>query len=74
MQQVSSTPCTRSDVVQLTDQLDGLLGQRQARETGICPVRRELYGQCFGEDRLLGLGLGLGLLGLVVDPHSGPGV
>ncbi|XP_056448654.1 axonemal dynein light intermediate polypeptide 1-like [Gadus chalcogrammus] len=49
VQQVSSTPCTRSDVVQLTDQLDALLGRRQARETGICPVRRELYGQCFDE-------------------------
>lgn len=24
------------------------LQQRQARETGICPVRRELYSQCFG--------------------------
>ena len=26
------------------------LQQRQARETGICPVRRELYTQCFGKD------------------------
>lgn len=26
------------------------LQQRQARETGICPVRRELYTQCFGND------------------------
>lgn len=25
------------------------LQQRQARETGICPVRRELYTQCFGK-------------------------
>ena len=25
------------------------LQRRQARETGICPVRRELYSQCFGE-------------------------
>lgn len=24
------------------------LKQRQARETGICPIRRELYSQCFG--------------------------
>lgn len=24
------------------------LQQRQARETGICPVREELYAQCFG--------------------------
>ncbi len=28
--------------------LDMRLQQRQARETGICPVREELYGQCFG--------------------------
>lgn len=25
------------------------LQQRQARETGICPIRRELYTQCFNE-------------------------
>ncbi|XP_009995000.1 PREDICTED: axonemal dynein light intermediate polypeptide 1, partial [Chaetura pelagica] len=25
------------------------LRQRQARETGLCPVRRELYSQCFDE-------------------------
>ncbi len=25
------------------------LKQRQARETGICPIRRELYSQCFDE-------------------------
>ncbi|EHB17131.1 Axonemal dynein light intermediate polypeptide 1 [Heterocephalus glaber] len=41
IQQVSSTPSTRMDVVHLQ--------QRQARETGICPVRRELYSQCFDE-------------------------
>lgn len=26
-----------------------MLQKRQARETGICPVRRELYTQCFDE-------------------------
>ena len=30
------------------EQLDLKLQQRQARETGICPVREELYAQCFG--------------------------
>merc|ERR1712224_420510 len=25
------------------------MGQRQARETGICPIREELYSQCFDE-------------------------
>lgn len=29
------------------------LQQRQARETGICPVRRELFSQCFGKRREL---------------------
>lgn len=29
--------------------LDTKLQQRQARETGICPVRRELYSQAFDE-------------------------
>ncbi|XP_020839292.1 axonemal dynein light intermediate polypeptide 1 isoform X2 [Phascolarctos cinereus] len=49
IQQVSSTPSTRMDVVRLQEQLDLKLQQRQARETGICPVRRELYSQCFDE-------------------------
>ena len=50
VQQVSSTPATRLDVVNLQEELDRRLQQRQARETGICPVRRELYSQCFGND------------------------
>ncbi|XP_029634398.1 33 kDa inner dynein arm light chain, axonemal-like [Octopus sinensis] len=49
VQQVSSTPATRLDVVTLQEELDRRLQQRQARETGICPVRRELYSQCFDE-------------------------
>lgn len=49
VQYVSSTPATRLDVINLQEQLDHRLLQRQARETGIDPVREELYGQCFGE-------------------------
>ncbi|NXJ68132.1 IDLC protein, partial [Rostratula benghalensis] len=49
VQEVSSVPSTRQDVVHLQEQLDLRLQQRQARETGICPVRRELYSQCFDE-------------------------
>ncbi|OXB66413.1 hypothetical protein ASZ78_011947 [Callipepla squamata] len=49
VQEVSSSPSTRVDVVKLQEQLDLKLQQRQARETGICPVRRELYSQCFDE-------------------------
>lgn len=47
-QTVSSTPATRQDVINLQELLDAKLEQSQARETGICPVRRELYMQCFG--------------------------
>ena len=36
-------------VLTIQEQLDQMLQKRQARETGICPVRRELYGQAFGE-------------------------
>jgi dynein light intermediate chain len=49
VQYVSSTPATRSDVITLQEQLDHKLQQRQARETGICPIREELYAQCFDE-------------------------
>lgn len=50
-QRISSTPATRLDVINLQEQLDMRLQQRQARETGICPVRRELFSQCFGKTR-----------------------
>lgn len=49
VQYVSSTPATRVDVIGLQELLDQRLQQRQARETGICPIREELYAQCFGE-------------------------
>uniref|UniRef100_A0A7S4NAJ5 Uncharacterized protein n=1 Tax=Guillardia theta TaxID=55529 RepID=A0A7S4NAJ5_GUITH len=37
------------DVINLQEELDKRLQQRQARETGICPVREELYSQTFDE-------------------------
>ena len=46
---VSPTPATRVDVINLQDELDKKLQSRQARETGICPIREELYSQCFDE-------------------------
>ena len=49
VQFVSIAPATRSDVVKLQGQLDSLLQQRKARNTGICPTRSELYAQCFDE-------------------------
>lgn len=48
VQYVSSNPATRLDVINLQELLDQRLQQRQARETGICPVREELYAQTFG--------------------------
>ncbi|EEQ97084.1 Axonemal dynein light intermediate polypeptide, putative, partial [Perkinsus marinus ATCC 50983] len=47
MQYVNDQPSTRVDVIALQEALDGKLVERQAREIGICPVREELYGQCF---------------------------
>jgi len=49
VQYVSSTPATRADVVNLQKSLDKSLQSRQARETGICPIREELYAQTFDE-------------------------
>lgn len=49
VQYVSPSPATRLDVVNLQDELDKKLQERQARETGICPIREELYSQCFDE-------------------------
>mmetsp|Transcript_50763 Transcript_50763/g.158599 ORF Transcript_50763/g.158599 Transcript_50763/m.158599 type:complete len:224 (+) Transcript_50763:275-946(+) len=49
VQHVSSSPATRLDVVNLQELLDNKLQQRKARETGICPVREELYKETFDE-------------------------
>lgn len=49
VQYVSSTPARRADVVNLQKNLDKALQSRQARETGICPIREELYAQTFDE-------------------------
>merc|ERR1719261_1774690 len=48
MQYVSKEPATRL-VITLQEELDKKLLERQARETGICPVREDLYSQCFDE-------------------------
>lgn len=49
MQHVSKEPSSRPSVIALQEALDKRLRERKARETGICPVREELYGQCFDE-------------------------
>ena len=41
-QSVSASPATRLDVMNLQEQLDQKLQQRQARETGICQVSKQI--------------------------------
>jgi hypothetical protein len=48
VQRISSEPATKTDVVRLQESLDQLLQQRQARETGICPIREALYSEATG--------------------------
>lgn len=43
IQTVLSTPATRTEVIALQEELEKRLIQRQARETGICPIREELF-------------------------------
>ncbi|XP_049590858.1 axonemal dynein light intermediate polypeptide 1-like [Syngnathus scovelli] len=49
VQRVCSEPSTRVDVVNLEEELDKKLLQTRAMETGICPLRRQLYTECFDE-------------------------
>ena len=42
-------PSKREKGFNLQEKLDRKLQSRQARETGICPIREELYSQCFDE-------------------------
>ena len=49
IQYVSHEPASRVDVASLRVMLDQKLMERQARESGICTVRAELFGQCFDE-------------------------
>ena len=49
VQYVSHTPASREDVVTLQRLLDERLAARQAKETGICPIREELHSECFDE-------------------------
>jgi dynein light intermediate chain len=49
VQSVSREPAETADTVALTKELDKRLTERQARDNGICPVREELFSQCFDE-------------------------
>jgi hypothetical protein len=51
MQYTSKTPASRADVLAVEQALNQRLQQRQARLTGLCPVRADLHKQVFGEFR-----------------------
>lgn len=40
---------TKAEIMNLQDELDKRLQARGARVTGVCPVREELFAQCFDE-------------------------
>lgn len=46
---VSGEPASREKARDLYKALDEKIKEKQAREKGICPVREELYSQCFDE-------------------------
>ena len=46
---VSKDPASRREVRALAHLLEEKLEERQARQEGICEVRRELHSQCFQE-------------------------
>lgn len=49
MRYAAPVPSTRFDVIKLQEEMDAKLMRRQARESGICPVREDIYRQCFDE-------------------------
>jgi len=49
LQKVCATPATNLDVQRLGIQLDKRLLMANAKDTGICPLRRRLYAQAFDE-------------------------
>lgn len=47
--EVSSEPSSRSSISYLCQFLESSLIEHQAKSTGLCPVRRAIYDQCFGK-------------------------
>lgn len=46
---ISNKPATELNVKKLSEKFDTYLRQYNAKEVGICPIKQELYGQCFGK-------------------------
>ena len=49
VQYASCTPVTKIEVVTLKEGLEKRLKTLNAKETGICPIREQLYDECFDE-------------------------
>jgi dynein light intermediate chain len=49
IQYISQKTATRDDCRELFKALDKKLKERRAKEKGICPVREQIYSQCFDE-------------------------
>ena len=49
VQYVTCCPVTKAEVVNLQEGLDRRLQTEKGRETGICPIREQLYTECFDE-------------------------
>ncbi|RNF07201.1 putative 33 kDa inner dynein arm light chain, axonemal [Trypanosoma conorhini] len=46
---VSTEPSSRIEVAELHERLTNRLKQRRAQDSGICPIRREIYAEIFDE-------------------------
>ena len=49
MQFVSCEPADKTNVIQLSKMLENQMKIRQAKETGLCNNREEIYSECFDE-------------------------
>ena len=49
VQYASCTPVTKMEVITLKEGLDKRIKTLNAKETGICPIREQLFDECFDE-------------------------
>lgn len=49
-QQISIQPATKRDVKNLVEKFDTYLKEYKAKEVGICPIKQEIYSQCFSKN------------------------
>lgn len=48
-QTVLSTPATKTEVINLEEELDKRLVDQKAKQQGLCALRQGLYDECFDE-------------------------